>query len=187
MDGPHQPASLKPEQASEPSALERVANDVRGVAQLLSHVATTATLPLSLRSGLQLLARTLDDAAGHAEHLIDDVDIDISSHVGITTTDLANMRFSPVNPPFRRQPGTMSAWRHAAESDFALWGKIEEILAEDDTGLEQRFRGNPDDHLSLVDAMELMRERAQGDIKLIEATLLRLAVAVARWEQSGES
>ncbi len=186
MDGPHPPSSMKPEQASEPSALERVATDVRGVAELLGHISTAANLPANLRAGLQLLTRTLGDTASRADTLIDDVGIDISSHLGITTTDLANMRFSPVNPPFRRQPGTMSAWRHAAESDFALWGKIEEILAEDDNGLSQRFLGNPDDHLSLVDAMELMRERFQDDIKLIEATLLRLAVAVARWEQSSE-
>ena len=51
--------------------------------------------------------------------------------------------------------------------------------------MERRFNANPDEHLAMVDALEKLRERWLGEVKLLEASLLRLAVVVARWEQSG--
>lgn len=186
MDGPHSPPAQHRDEQAETPALQQVAQNVRGTAELLSYIAQAPSTPGNLRAGLALLVRTLDEVANQADQLIDDVGIDISSHLGITTTDLANMRFAPVTPGFRRQPATLTAWKQSAEADFNLWGKVEQILAEDDVGLEHRFIANPEEHLTLVDAMEKLRERFQGDTKLIEATLLRLAVAVARWEQSGQ-
>ena len=115
---------------------------------------------------------------------MEDVHIDLSGNLGITTTDLANMRFASVHPPYHRHPDTLTQWKKASELEFGLWGEVETILAEDDAGLEQRFLAAPDDHLALVEQLEKQRERWLSDMKLLEATLLRLAVAVARWEQS---
>ena len=94
------------------------------------------------------------------------------------------MRFSPLQPPYRRTPETLTLWKKASEAEFELWGEVEAILSEDDAGLERRFVGAPDDHLALVEHLEKQRERWLNDMKLLEATLLRLAVAVARWEQN---
>jgi hypothetical protein len=187
MDGPFPPAPQHFQADGEATALEMLARNVRGASQLLAMVAQSAGTPPALRAGLDLLACSLRQSADQADRLIDDVGIDISNQLGITTNDLANMRFAPVNPEFHRKPGSVAQWHKTAEDEFALWGDVEDILSEDDAGLEQRFSAAPQDHLRLVDSLEALRERWQHDMKLLEATLLRLAVAVARWEQSGEA
>ncbi len=185
MDGRF-PAAVPQGQTDEhsPPALVGLARNVRGAAQLLTMVSQSVATPPGLRPGLDLLADTLRQSADQADRLMDDVHIDISNNLGITTTDLANMRFAPVNPAFHRQPDTLAQWKKSAELEFGLWGEVEAVLAEDDVGLEQRFNAAPDDHLALVEHLEKMRERWLNDMKLLEATLLRLAVSVARWEQS---
>ena len=185
MDGRF-PASLPQGQTDEhsPTALEALSRNVRGASQLLTMVSQSVATPPGLRAGLELLADSLRQSAEQADRLMSDVDIDISNNLGITTTDLANMRFAPVNPPFHRQPDSLAQWKKGAEVEFALWGEVEAVLAEDDVGLEQRFQAAPDDHLALVEHLEKLRERWLNDLKLLEATLLRLAVSVARWEQS---
>ena len=185
MDGPLTPAQHDFQADGEPPSLAVLARNVRGTAQLLGLVAHAPDTPATIRAGLEMLADMLRNSADRADHLIDDVGIDISNQLGITTSDLANMRFAAVTPAFQRQPDTLSQWKKSAESEFHLWGEVENILAEDDIGLERRFQAAPDDHLDLVDSLERLRERWQHDMKLVEATLLRLAVSVARWEQSG--
>ncbi len=186
MDGPFPPAPQHQMAEGEIPALDVLARNVRGAAQLLGLVAHTPDTPDTIRAGLAMLAETLRNSADHADRLIEDVGIDISNQLGITTSDLANMRFAPVNPPFHRSPETVGQWKKTAEAEFALWGAVENILAEDDLGLEHRFQNAPDDHLELVESLEQLRERWQHDIKLLEATLLRLAVSVARWEQNSQ-
>jgi hypothetical protein len=185
MDGPLPPQQQDYRNEADVPSLAELARNVRGAAQLLGLIAGVPDTSPSLRAGLELLAGTLRHSADQADSLIDDVGIDISDQLGITTTDLANMRFSAVAPPFRRETDTLAAWKKVAEAEFNLWGEVEEILAEDDVGLERRFQSAPDDHLDLVDSLERLRERWQHDMKLVEATLLRLAVSVARWEESG--
>ncbi len=184
MDGPLSP-SHEYRNDAETLSLNGLAQSVRGAAELLGLVAHSPDIPQGLRAGLAMLTQSLRQSADHADRLIEDVGIDVSDQLGITTTDLANMRFAAVTPEFRRQPETLAQWKKSAEHDFNLWGEVELILAEDDLGLEHRFQSAPDDHLDLVDSLERMRERWQQDIKLVEATLLRLAVSVARWEQGG--
>ena len=184
MDGRF-PAATPDIQAEEHTpALEGLARSVRGAAQLLACVSQSPGMPATARPGLELLVQSLKQSADQAERLMEDVHIDISNNLGITTTDLANMRFAPVQPPYHRHPETLPQWKKAYELEFSLWGEVESILAEDDVGLEQRFLTAPDDHLALVELLEHQRERWLSDMKLLEATLLRLAVAVARWEQS---
>lgn len=172
----------EPERAS----LGAVAQDILGAAQLLGTVAQAETLPPALRSGLELLSRMLIRTADNAASLIEEIGFDITDHLGVTTADLARIAFTPVEPPFHRHPGTLDGWTGRAQAEFMLWGAVEAILAEDDAGLERRFNENTDEHLMMVDALEKLRERWQSDIKLLEATLLRLAVVVARWEQASE-
>jgi hypothetical protein len=165
-------------------ALEDIAHSVRGAAQLVKFIAQASNTPASIRAGLELISSTLEQSAEKADALIDEVGINISDHLGITTSDLASMHFAPVSPAFKRQPDSIGLWKQDAEAEFDLWGQVETILAQDDAGLERRFVANPDEHVAAVDALEKLRERWQGGIKLMEATLLRLAVAIARWEQS---
>jgi antitoxin component of RelBE/YafQ-DinJ toxin-antitoxin module len=169
---------------SERPALDNFAHTVRGAAQLLGMVAQSPETSTNLRAGLELLSTTLGQTAQMATALIDEIGIDLSDQLGITTTDLAQMNFTPLKPPFHRQPPTVEGWRERAAAEFTLWGAVESILTEDDEGLEHRFAANADEHLELIEALEKLRERWQGEVKLLEATLLRLAVAVARWEQS---
>lgn len=167
-------------------ALEDFAHTMRGAAQLLDSVAHSSTTPPPLRTGLELLATMLGQTADKATSLIDEIGVDIGSHLGVTTSDLAEMQFTPVTPAFQRSPATLENWTGRAKAEFMLWGAVEGILAEDDIGLERRFDDAPDEHLMMVDALEKLRERWQNEVKLLEATLLRLAVVVARWEQRGE-
>lgn len=168
-------------------ALEDFAHFVRGAAQLLDSVSHSSTTPKNLRAGLDLLSTSLHQTADKASALIDEIGIDLTEQLGITTSDLARMNFTAVTPAFQRQPRSLSDWTARAEAEFTLWGAVEAILSENDTGLERRFTANTDEHLALVDALEKLRERWQSEVKLLEATLLRLAVVVARWEQSGST
>lgn len=181
---PARPTGPAHEADAERPALEDFAHTVRGAGQLLSFVATSDATPPNLRAGLELLAGTLGQTAQKATALIEEIGIDLSDHLGVTTTDLAEMTFTPLRPAFRRQPSTMEAWQERAGAEYTMWGAVEAILAENDEGLEHRFLSNTDEHLALIEALEKLRERWQGEVKLLEATLLRLAVAVARWEQS---
>jgi hypothetical protein len=171
----------------EKQGLEELAHTVRGVAQLLSTVARADNTPPSLRAGLELLSTTLAQTAGNAASLIEDVGINLNAHLRITTADLALMDFAPLVPPFKRQPASQDAWMARAQGEWALWGAVETILGQDDEALEDRFNADPDANLALVDSLETLRARWQDEIKLLEATLLRLAVVVARWEQENES
>jgi hypothetical protein len=166
--------------------LEELAHTVRGVAQLLSTVAQAGNTPPSLRAGLELLSTTLANTASNAANLIEDVGINLNTHLGITTADLALMDFAPLVPPFKRQPASQDGWIARAQGEWALWGAVETILGQDDETLERRFNGDADGNLALVDNLETLRARWQDEIKLLEATLLRLAVVVARWEQANE-
>ena len=172
-------------EAEEHPALDDLAQSVRAAAQLLDSMAHSSTTPMHLRAGLTLISKSLQQTADNAGKLIDEVGINLSEQLGITATDLAAMSFTPVSPAYHRQPATIDAWDTRTEAEFALWGAVEAILALADPALEARFLADPDEHLNLVDALEQLRERWQGEVKLLEATLLRLAVVVARWEQSG--
>jgi hypothetical protein len=187
MDGRYPPSQTDAPAEEHTPGLEQLALTVRGVAQLLGAVAQSSGMPSTVRPGLELLVQSLRQCADQADQLLADTHIDISSNLGITTTDLANMRFSPLQPPYRRTPETLTLWKKASEAEFELWGEVEAILSEDDGALERRFLAGPDDHLSLVEQLEKQRERWLNDMKLLEATLLRLAVAVARWEQNDGS
>jgi hypothetical protein len=167
--------------------LEDLAHTVRGVAQLLGSVAQASTTPPDLRTGLELLSRMLGQTATHASNLIEDVGINLNTHLGITTSDLALMDFAPLVPAFKRRPNTAEGWNTRAQAEFTLWGAVEGVLSQDDTTLERRFRADADGNLALVEALEALHARWQDEIKLLEATLLRLAVVVARWEQSDHS
>lgn len=171
---------------SERPALEDFVHSVRGAAQLLGSVAHSTGTPKSLRAGLELLATSLNQTAEKANALIEDIGINLNEQLGITTLDLAQMSFIAVTPAFHRQPGTAAEWADRAQAEFTLWGAVESILAEDDASLQRRFNAATHEHLALVDALEKLRERWQSEVKLLEATLLRLAVVVARWEQTGE-
>lgn len=184
MDGRYTPPQTDAPAEEHSPGLEQLALTVRGAAQLLAAVSQSSGMPGVVRPGLDLLVHSLRQCADQADQLLADTHIDISNNLGITTTDLANMRFAPLQPPYRRTPETLQLWKKASEAEFELWGEVEAILAEDDAGLERRFLGTPDDHLALVEHLEKQRERWLNDMKLLEATLLRLAVAVARWEQS---
>jgi hypothetical protein len=164
--------------------LEDIAHTIRGVAQLLDSVARTRSTPPDTQTGLELLSRTLGRAADDTTALIEDVGINLNAHLGITTSDLALMDFTPVSPPFRRQPSSLEGWTARSQAEFTLWGAVESILSQNDLSLERRFNTDADGNLALVDALEALRTRWQEEIKLLEATLLRLAVVVARWEQS---
>lgn len=166
-------------------SLEDLAHTVRGVSQILGSVAQASSTPQDLRVALELLSRMLGKTATHASNLIEDVGINLNAHLGITTSDLALMDFTPLSPAFKRQPNTAEAWGTRAQAEFALWGAVEGVLSQDDGALERRFRADADGNLAMVEALETLRARWQDDIKLLEATLLRLAVVVARWEQSG--
>jgi hypothetical protein len=170
---------------AERPALEDFAHTVSGAAQLLDSVAHSSKTPPALRAGLELLSSALGATVQKANALIEEIGIDLSQSLGVSTNDLAEMRFSPVTPAFHRQPATIEPWTSRAQAEFMLWGAVESLLAEDDAGLERRFNANPDEHLAMVDALEKLRERWLGEVKLLEASLLRLAVVVARWEQSG--
>ena len=184
MDGRFPTASPELQAEEHTPALDGLARNVRGAAQLLAIVSQSSGTPGTLRPGLELIVQSLKQSADQAERLMEDVHIDLSGNLGITTTDLAQMNFTPLKPPFHRQPPTVEGWRERAAAEFTLWGAVESILTEDDEGLEHRFTANADEHLELIEALEKLRERWQGEVKLLEATLLRLAVAVARWEQS---
>ena len=184
MDGRYPSSQTDAPTEDRSPGLEQLALTVRGAAQLLGAVAQSNAMPGVVRPGLELLVQSLRQCADQADQLQADTHIDISNNLGITTTDLANMRFAPLQPPYQRSPDTLQAWKKASEAEFELWGDVEAILAEDDAGLERRFLAAPDDHLGLVEQLEKQRERWLNDMKLLEATLLRLAVAVARWEQS---
>lgn len=166
-------------------ALEDIALALTGAAHMLDHLARSTQTPAALGSALELLSGALHQTAQKAKVLIDDVTIDLTEQLGISTADLAQMNFAPVNPPFRRRPASIESWVARARAEFELWGAVEAILIENDAGLERRFNGNADAHLDLVEALEKLRKRWQDETKLLEATLLRLAVVVARWEQSG--
>jgi hypothetical protein len=168
----------------EKPGLEELAHTVRGVAQLLGSMSQATTTPSELRTGLELLSRMLGKTASNASSLIEDVGINLNAHLGITTSDLAMMDFAPLVPQFRRHPATQDGWLTRAQAEFTLWGAVESILSQDDATLERRFNGDADGNLALVEALEGLRARWQEEIKLLEATLLRLAVVVARWEQS---
>jgi hypothetical protein len=168
----------------EKPGLEELAHTVRGVAQLLGSMAHASSTPADLRTGLELLSRMLGKTANNANNLIEDVGINLNAHLGITTSDLAMMDFAPLVPAFRRQPATPEAWLARAQAEFTLWGAVETVLSQDDSALERRFNSDADGNLALVEALEGLRARWQDEIKLLEATLLRLAVVVARWEQS---
>ncbi len=170
---------------AERPALEDFAHTVSGAAQLLDSMVHSTRTPPELRAALDLLCNALNTTAKKANVLIDEIGIDLSQSLGVSTTDLAEMHFAPVTPTFHRTPSTAEAWGSRAQSEFMLWGAVETLLAEDDAGLERRFNANPDEHLAMVDALEKLRERWLGEVKLLEASLLRLAVVVARWEQSG--
>ena len=169
----------------EKPGLEELAHTVRGVSQLLGSMAQASSTPPDLRTGLELLSRMLGKTADNASSLIEDVGINLNSHLGITTSDLALMDFAPLVPAFWRQPGTQDSWLARAQAEFTLWGAVETILGQDDHALENRFNADPDGNLALVEVLEALRARWQDEIKLLEATLLRQAVVVARWEQSG--
>ena len=171
----------------EKPGLEELAHTVRGVAQLLGSMAQASSTPVDLRTGLELLSRMLGKTANNASSLIEDVGINLNAHLGITTSDLALMDFAPLAPAFRRQPPTPDGWLTRAQAEFTVWGAVEAILGQDDLALEIRFNADPDGSLALVEALEALRARWQDEIKLLEATLLRLAVVVARWEQSGHN
>ncbi len=171
--------------ASERPVLQDLAQAMRGAAQLLDSVALSSTTPAHLRAGLELLGNLLHRTAGQADSMVEDLGVDLSQHLGVTTGDLAEMHFDAVEPPFHRTPATLGAWTARSEAEFTLWGTVEQILGEDDATLESRFRAQPEDHLQLVDAIERVHHRWQAEVKSLEATLLRLAVVVARWEQSG--
>ncbi len=170
---------------AEKPALQDLAQTIRGAAQLVASVAHGSSTPANLRQGLQLLASLLDRTASQASGLIDDLGIDLTQQLGVTTAELAAMQFQPVAPPFLRNPATLPAWTARAAAEFTLWGTVEQILSEDDATLEERFSASPEEHLRLVDAIDRVHKRWQGEVKSLEATLLRLAVVVARWEQSG--
>ena len=163
--------------------LHSLARSLRGTAQLLGSVAQSSDILAAMRPGLELLAQSLQQSADQAEQLSDDAHIDTADNSALTTSDLANMRFAPIHPPYHRQPNTLSQWKHASEQEFTLWGEVEGILSNDDVGLERRFLTAPDDYLMLVEQLEQQRARWLSEMKLLEAALLRLAVAVARWEQ----
>jgi len=171
---------------AERPVLQDMAHSMRGAAQLLESVAVSPTTPSYLRAAMELLGGLLHRTADQAGHLVEDLSLDLTQHLGVTTGDLAQMRFAPVDPPFQRTPASLQAWTQRSEAEFTLWGTVEQILGEDDAHLEARFRANPDEHLQLVDAIERVHQRWQAEVKSLEATLLRLAVAVARWEQSHE-
>lgn len=168
----------------EKPGLEELAHTVRGVAQLLGSMAQASSTPADVRTGLELLSRMLGKTANNAASLIEEVGINLNAHLGITTSDLAMMDFAPLAPAFRRQPATQEAWLARAQAEFTLWGAVESVLSQDDAALERRFNSDADGNLALVEALEGLRARWQDEIKLLEATLLRLAVVVARWEQS---
>ncbi len=171
----------------EKPGLEELAHTVRGVAQLLGSMSQAANTPADLRVGLELLSRMLGKTANNADSLIEDVGINLNAHLGITTSDLAMMDFAPLVPQYRRQPATQDSWLTRAQVEFTLWGAVETILSQDDATLERRFNGDADGNLALVAPLEDLRARSQEENKLLEATLLRLAVVVARWEQSGQT
>ncbi len=159
---------------------------MRGAAQLLDSVAASSTTPAHLRAALELLGSLLHRSADQAGLLVEDLGLDLTQTLGVTTTDLARMHFAPVDPPYQRHPATLEGWTARSEAEFTLWGTVEQILGEDDSLLDIRFKANPDEHLQLVDAIERVHQRWQAEVKSLEATLLRLAVVVARWEQSGD-
>ena len=170
---------------SDRPVLQDLAQTMRGAAQLLGSVSHASTTPANLRAALALLASLLDRTAEQASGLVEDLGLDLTQQLGVTTSDLAGMHFQPVDPPFLRTPATLSAWAARSEAEFTLWGTVEQILSDDDVTLEDRFNASPDEHLRLVDAIDRVHQRWQGEVKSLEATLLRLAVVVARWEQSG--
>jgi hypothetical protein len=159
---------------------------MRGAAQILDLVAVSSKTPPHLRAALELLGGLLHRGADQAGLLVEDLGLDLTQTLGVTTSDLAQMRFVPVEPPYQRTPPTLAGWTARSEAEFTLWGTVEQILGEDDVALDARFKASPDEHLQLVDAVEAVHQRWQGEVKSLEATLLRLAVVVARWEQSGQ-
>jgi hypothetical protein len=172
-------------QGAERPALQDLAHTMRGTAQLLDSVAHASTTPQNLRLALGVLGTLLHRTADQATSLIDDLGIDLTQQLGVSTSDLAAMQFQPVMPAFQRTPPTLAAWTARSEAEFTLWGSVEQILGEDDASLEDRFNASPDEHLRLVDAIDSVHQRWQAEVKSLEATLLRLAVVVARWEQAG--
>jgi hypothetical protein len=170
---------------AEPPGLPEITETIRGAAQLLDSVAASVGTPPNLRAALGLLGTLLNRAADHAGALVDDLGVNLGEQLGINTADLAAMEFQPVTPPFERSPSNLAAWMARSEAEFALWGQIEKILSSDDKALEARFRADTDEHLDLVNAVDQVHRRWQSEVKSLEATLLRLAVVVARWEQSG--
>ncbi len=174
----HRPGPQEP-------ALQDMAQTIRGAAQLLDSVAHGGSTPSHMRQGLELLAGLLNRTADQATALVDDLGIDLTEQLGVSTRELAAMQFQPVVPPFQRNPATLAAWTARSAAEFTLWGTVEQILGEDDTALEDRFTASPEEHLRLVDAIDRVHQRWQGEVKSLEATLLRLAVVVARWEESG--
>jgi len=170
---------------TERPVLQDLAQTLRGASQLLDSVAHSTTTPATLQAALALLGTLLNRTADQANALVEDLGLDLTQHLGVTTDDLAAMHFQPVDPPFQRTPATLAAWAARSEAEFTLWGTVEQILGEDDATLEDRFNASPDEHLRLVDAIDRVHQRWQGEVKSLEATLLRLAVVVARWEQSG--
>lgn len=176
------PAGGEPPEDNHAWAFDRFARNVLGASQLLGVIAESATATGPLSPGLELLSESLRQSAEEAERLIDGAKIDLSVNLGITTTELAAMSFAPVSPPFHPSRDSMAAFIECARVEFALWQEVATILADDDHSLEGRFDENVDEHLALVEQLETQRERWLDDMKLIEATLLRLAVVLARWE-----
>jgi len=172
-----------PRNTGERSALEDLAHRVRGAASLLEVIAHHPSIPCKIQNSLDLVSSTLDETADRAKSLIEEIGIDLTEQLGITTDDLATMHFSPAQHPFHRSPATPIEWMDRADSDFAAWGEVERILGQDDVTLETQFMADIEGHMQLVDTIEAMHSRAQTELKQLEATLLRLAVAVARKER----
>ncbi len=170
----------------ERSALDDLVHRLHGTASLLDIVAQHATMPQRLQTALAMLFDSLNETAHRAEGLAEDSGIDLTSELGITTDDLATMSFVAATPPFHRNPANLAAWLARAEQAFTDWGEVERVLGQDDMELEASFMQAVPAHMRLVERLEALHMTAQADTKLLEAALLRLAVAVARKEKFDE-
>jgi hypothetical protein len=170
----------------ERSALDDLVHRLHGTASLLDIIAQHASMPQRLQTALSVLFEGLNETAHRAEGLAEESGIDLSSELGITTDDLATMSFVAAVPSFQRTPADLGAWLARAEQGFADWGEVERILGQDDIELETMFMQQVPSHMKLVERLEAMHSTAQADTKLLEAALLRLAVAVARKEKFEE-
>ena len=98
----------------------------------------------------------------------------------VTMEQMAAMTFTPLAPPFRRFPETISGWMDRARSEFPMFGFVEVILRHDDAALTEIVRKDPEAQVKLAEGFANVRERWEVGVDYLQKAELRLMVALAR-------